>query len=137
MGPAMMKYSGLSAEESSIALAMLAMRLVEVLAAIEEQRLVEAVALGRAEHALGVGLFPLRVGQRQDAVVVEVDQPVFQARFRENRQRHRRGDPIVRIVVIAVAAVGDAAVEPALHVGASLRQKRRVAAPGQENDADT
>jgi hypothetical protein len=41
--------------------------------AIVKQRLVEALSFRGAEHALRMFLFIGRIGQRQDAVVVEVN----------------------------------------------------------------
>ena len=75
-----------------------------------------------AAHTLGVGLFPVRFRLRQNAVVIEVDQSMLQTRLSQNRQGDRRGDPVVGIVVIAIGAVGDAALEPALDVGVEFRE---------------
>jgi hypothetical protein len=111
--------------------------LVELLAAIKEQRLVETVSFRRPQHAFGMCLFPFRVGQRQNTIVIEMDQPAFGARFREDRQRHRRRNPIVGVVVIAITTVGDAALESSPCVRFAFCRSRSPGGQMQETANDT
>src|SRR6478736_9444972 len=86
---------------------------IEVLPAVMEDGPAVTEPFRRTQHALGMRPFPVRVGTGQDAVVVEMDEAIPGPTGREDGQRDGGCGPIVRIVVIAIGAPRDAALESA------------------------
>ena len=80
--------------------------------------------------------FPVGLGQRQDGVVVEVDEAVLEPRLRKYRQGQRRGRPIIRIIVVAITAVGDATLEFVILIRPSYHGGNQVQENGKERETE-
>ena len=83
-------------------------------AVVEDDRVGQAKPFGRAAHAFFVDFQVLRIVFAEDRVVVEVDDLVGDAKGLEHRDAHRRGEQVIAVAVVAVAAIGNAPAEFAI-----------------------